>query len=69
MPSSQSKLFHFVQALEQDGSGKVLVVDGGASLRCALLGDNLAEMAYKNRWSVRASPSYIRNWFVYLYIN
>jgi hypothetical protein len=30
----------------------VLVVDGGASHRCALLGDNIAEMAHKNGWSV-----------------
>jgi regulator of RNase E activity RraA len=30
----------------------VLVVDGGGSKRCALLGDNIAEMAYKNGWSV-----------------
>ena len=30
----------------------MLVVDGGASMRCALLGDNIAEMAYKNGWSV-----------------
>ena len=34
----------------------MLVVDGGASLRCALLGDNIAEMAYKNGWSV-SGPS------------
>ncbi len=40
------------QALEQPGNGGVLVVDGGASMRCALLGDNIAEMAYKNGWSV-----------------
>lgn len=29
---------------------RVLVVDGGASKRCALLGDNIAEMAHKNGW-------------------
>ena len=39
------------KALEEDGRGRVLVVDGGASRRCALLGDNIAEMAYKNGWS------------------
>jgi regulator of ribonuclease activity A len=38
------------RALEQDGTGKVLVVDGGASIRCALLGDNLGELAIKNHW-------------------
>lgn len=32
------------------GEGKVLVVDGGASLRCALLGDLLGAMAIKNGW-------------------
>lgn len=41
------------KALEEDGHGRVLVVDGGGSLRCALLGDNIAEMAYKNGWDVR----------------
>lgn len=33
-----------------DGNGKVLVVDGGGSLRCALVGDQLAILAHKNRW-------------------
>lgn len=40
------------KALEEHGNGRVLIVDGGASMRCALLGDNIAEMAYKNGWSV-----------------
>ena len=35
---------------ELDGSGKVLVVDGGGSLRCALLGDMIAERAAHNGW-------------------
>ncbi len=34
-----------------DGKGKVLVVDGGGSTRCALLGDMLAEKAAKNGWN------------------
>lgn len=38
-------------ALEQPGEGKVLVVDGGGSLRCALLGDMLAELGATNGWS------------------
>lgn len=38
-------------ALEQPGNGRVLVVDGGGSLRCALLGGNLAQLAEKNGWS------------------
>lgn len=36
--------------LETDGRGKVLVVDGGGSMRCALLGDNVAALAEKNGW-------------------
>ncbi|PSJ45954.1 putative 4-hydroxy-4-methyl-2-oxoglutarate aldolase [Zobellella taiwanensis] len=32
------------------GTGKVLVVDGGGLLRCALLGDMLAELALQNGW-------------------
>lgn len=35
---------------DQPGHGKVLVVDGGGSLRCALLGDMIAEKAAKNGW-------------------
>lgn len=33
------------------GDGKVMVVDGGGSLRCALLGDMLAAKAADNGWS------------------
>lgn len=32
------------------GHGKVLVVDGGGSLRCALLGDILGAIAVENGW-------------------
>ncbi|QQN29291.1 ribonuclease E activity regulator RraA [Pseudomonas syringae group genomosp. 3] len=38
------------EQVELDGKGKVLVVDGGGSLRCALLGDMLAEKAAKHGW-------------------
>lgn len=38
------------RALETDGHGRVLVVDGGASLRCALVGGNLARLAAGNGW-------------------
>lgn len=34
----------------QDGTGKVMVVDGGGSLRRALLGDMIAENAERNHW-------------------
>ncbi len=38
------------QQLESDGKGKVLVIDGGGSLRCALVGDRLAALAIQNNW-------------------
>jgi len=38
------------QQVALDGTGKVLVVDGGGSLRHALLGDMLAEKAAANGW-------------------
>ncbi|HET9700451.1 MAG TPA: ribonuclease E activity regulator RraA [Burkholderiales bacterium] len=38
------------EALGKPGGGRVLVVDGGGSLRCALLGDQIAALAEKNRW-------------------
>lgn len=38
-------------ALSQPGQGRVLVVDGGGSQRCALVGDQLAELAVKNAWA------------------
>lgn len=42
----------FVRTLLGDpGRGRVLLVDGGASLRCALLGDQLAELAVTNGWA------------------
>lgn len=34
----------------QSGTGKVLVVDGGGSLRCALMGDLIAQNAADNGW-------------------
>lgn len=37
--------------LGQPGRGRVLVVDGGGSLRCALLGDQLAQLAVDNGWA------------------
>lgn len=38
------------EVLGTPGLGKVLVIDGGGSLRCALLGDQIAELAVKNQW-------------------
>lgn len=39
------------ELLATDGAGRVLVVDGGASMRCALLGDMIAESAVKHGWA------------------
>lgn len=39
------------KALEMPGQGRVLVIDGGGSLRCALVGDQLAQLAVTNGWS------------------
>ncbi len=38
------------ELVDTDGKGKVMVVDGGGSMRNALLGDMLAEKASKNGW-------------------
>lgn len=38
-------------ALEKPGHGGVLVIDGGASMRCALVGGNLGQLAAKNGWA------------------
>lgn len=37
--------------LETAGEGRVLVVDGFGSKRCALVGDNLAQLAIDNGWA------------------
>ena len=54
-PIATLKIFEdnsFVRkALESAGNGRVLVIDGGASMRCALVGDQLAELAVKNGWA------------------
>jgi regulator of ribonuclease activity A len=38
------------EVLSENGEGHVLVVDGGGSMRCALLGDQLGILAEKNGW-------------------
>ncbi len=38
-------------ALEGPGNGRVLVVDGGGSMRCALVGDQLARLGVRNGWA------------------
>ena len=37
--------------LDTPGNGAVLVVDAGGSLRCAMLGDQLALLGVKNGWA------------------
>jgi regulator of ribonuclease activity A len=37
--------------LETPGEGRVLVVDGGGSTRCALVGGNLGVLGVKNGWA------------------
>lgn len=39
------------QAVEGPGEGRVLVVDGGGSTRCGLVGGNLAVSAASNGWA------------------
>ena len=39
------------QTLSTPSNGNVLVVDGGGSMRCALVGDQLALLAKQNNWS------------------
>lgn len=39
------------RCLEEPGLGRVLVVDGGGSRRCALLGDLLGVLALDNGWA------------------
>lgn len=38
------------EALSEPSEGRILVVDGGGSMRRALLGDMLGELAVKNGW-------------------
>jgi regulator of ribonuclease activity A len=39
------------ETIELPGNGRVLIVDGGGSLRVALLGDRLAARAMQNGWA------------------
>ena len=49
------------KALETDGQRRVLVVDGGGSTRCALLGDRLARFAHENDWTGGVGNGCIRD--------
>lgn len=39
------------ELLEEKGNGRVLVVDGGGSVRCAILGGNPVVQAHNNGWA------------------
>lgn len=39
------------EMLEKPGDGRVLVIDGGASTRCALVGGNLGQLANNMGWA------------------
>lgn len=39
------------EMLASPGEGRVLVVDGGGSLRCALVGGNLGQLGVDNGWA------------------
>uniref|UniRef100_M1DKK0 Regulator of ribonuclease activity A n=1 Tax=Solanum tuberosum TaxID=4113 RepID=M1DKK0_SOLTU len=39
------------ELLETRGEGRVLVIDGGGSMRCALLGGNLGQLAQNMGWA------------------
>ena len=39
------------RCVTEPGEGRVLVVDGGGSFACALLGDKIAELAVSNGWA------------------
>ncbi|HID36685.1 MAG TPA: RraA family protein [Ghiorsea sp.] len=38
------------QSFAENGTGKVLVVDASASMRCAMMGDMMADLAASNGW-------------------
>ncbi|MEM7294700.1 MAG: putative 4-hydroxy-4-methyl-2-oxoglutarate aldolase, partial [Pseudomonadota bacterium] len=39
------------EAVESQGDGKVLVIDSGGSMRCAMFGGNLGALAAQNGWA------------------
>ncbi len=43
------------------GQGRVLVVDGGGSKRCALFGDVIAQDLHKNGWAGAVIHGYVRD--------
>lgn len=57
-PEDNSKV---KELLDTQGDGRILVVEGGASERCAYLGDKLAAKASTNGWSGVVINGFIRD--------
>uniref|UniRef100_A0A7S3PVW3 4-hydroxy-4-methyl-2-oxoglutarate aldolase n=1 Tax=Chaetoceros debilis TaxID=122233 RepID=A0A7S3PVW3_9STRA len=49
------------ETLSSPGGGRVLVVDGGGSKRCAIMGDMLARFGAENGWNGVVINGYIRD--------
>lgn len=49
------------EVLESPGEGRVLVIDGGASPRCALVGGNLGQLGVENGWAGIVVYGYVRD--------
>jgi regulator of ribonuclease activity A len=47
------------KAFAEKGEGRVLVVDAGGSMRCAMLGDMIAEAGTRNGWAGKVPQSAI----------
>lgn len=64
-PITTVKLFEdntlIKRAVESPGEGRVLVVDGGGSRRCGLVGGNLAVSAATNGWAGLVVYGYVRD--------
>jgi regulator of ribonuclease activity A len=64
-PITTVKLFEdntlIKQAVEGPGDGRVLVIDGGGSRRCGLVGGNLAVSAATNGWAGLVVYGYVRD--------
>lgn len=47
--------------LDERGNGQVLVVDGGGSARCALVGGNLGQLGVDNGWAGIVVNGFVRD--------
>mgnify|MGYP001445937715 CR=1 FL=1 len=64
-PAVTLKLFEdnalLAETVKRAGEGRVLVVDGGGSTRCAVLGGNLAKAAADNDWAAVVIDGAVRD--------